>query len=72
MLFRILLWAFILGMIFRFIGRFIFPIMNITRVTQDRLRQMQKQMEDMQQQKTPPRPSSQVEEGEYIEYEEVK
>jgi hypothetical protein len=73
MLFRILLWAFIIGMIFRFIGRFVFPILNITRMTQDRLRQMQKQMEDMQhQQKAPSGTSSQVEEGEYIEYEEVK
>jgi hypothetical protein len=69
MLFRILLWAFIIGMIFRFIGRFVFPILNITRMTQDRLRQM----EDMQhQQKAPSGTSSQVEEGEYIEYEEVK
>jgi hypothetical protein len=73
MLFRILLWAFIIGMIFRFISRFVFPILNITRMTQDRLRQMQKQMEDMHhQQKAPSRPANQVEEGEYIEYEEVK
>jgi hypothetical protein len=73
MLFRILLWAFILGMIFRFVARFVFPILNITRMAQDRLHQMQKQMEDMQQQQKPSSsPANQVEEGEYIEYEEVK
>jgi len=51
----------------------VFPILNITRMTQDRLRQMQKQMEDMQhQQKAPTRSANQVKEGEYIEYEDVK
>jgi hypothetical protein len=62
-------------MIFRFVARFVFPILNITRMAQDRLHQMQKQMEDMQQQqqqKPSSRPANQVEEGEYIEYEEVK
>jgi len=73
MLFRILLWAFILVMIFRFIVRFVFPILNIARATQDKLRHMQQQMEDMQKQQAPPQAKTgQVREGDYIEYEEVK
>ena len=77
MLFRILLWAFIIGMVLRFLTRFVFPILKITRVTQDRLRQMQQQMEDMQkqQQGSPAntvRPKQTVKEGEYIEYEDLK
>lgn len=76
MVLRILLWSFIIVMIFRFIARFVFPILNITRLTQDRLRQMQQQMEDMQQKQSNP-PSAQqqthkVKEGDYIDYEEVK
>jgi hypothetical protein len=73
MLFRILLWTFILVMIFRFIARFVLPILSITRVTQDRLRQMQQQMEDMhKQQSAPPQQAQKVKEGDYIDYEEVK
>ena len=77
MLFRILLWGFILVMVFRFVARFVFPILKITRVTQDRLRQMQQQMEEMQrgQGHMPPHASAtkkKVKEEDYIEFEEVK
>jgi hypothetical protein len=71
-MFKFLLWSFILVMIFRFIVRFVFPILHITRTAQDRLRQMQKQMEDMQQQNHPPQQKKTVKEGDYIDYEEVK
>jgi hypothetical protein len=61
-------------MVVRFIVRFVFPILQITRTAQDRLRQMQKQMEEMQHKNTPPsKPvNNSVKEGDYIEYEEVK
>lgn len=73
MIFRILLWSFILVLIFRFIVRFVFPILKITRITQSKLRQMQQQMEEMQQQKNAPqKQNNQVKEGDYIEYEEIK
>ena len=72
MLFRILLWSFILVMIFRFIVRFVFPILQITRTAQTRMQQMQKQMEDMQKPQHPPTQSNKVKEGDYIEYEEIK
>ena len=76
MLFRILLWAFILVFVFRFIARFVFPILKITRVTHDRLRQMQREMENMQrrqgQQQTPEVGRNKPKEEEYIEYEEIK
>lgn len=73
MLFRILLWGFILVMVFRFIVRFVFPVVKMTRVAQDRLRQMQQQMDEMQQQQaTPPKQQQKVKEGDYIDYEEVK
>lgn len=73
MLFRILLWAFILVMIFRFVARFVFPILNITRTVQNRLRDMQQKMEDLQSQQAKPQKQAQkVKEGDYIEYEEVK
>jgi hypothetical protein len=50
----------------------VFPILKITRTAQDRLRQMQKQMEDMQQGQNQPVQTNKVKEGDYIEYEEVK
>ena len=59
-------------MIFRFIVRFVFPILQITRTAQKRMQQMQKQMEDMQKPHNPPAQSNKVKEGDYIEYEEIK
>jgi len=72
MLLRILLWSFILVMVFRFIVKFVFPILQITRSAQKRMRQMQQQMEDMQQQSNQTASQTKVKEGDYIEYEEVK
>jgi hypothetical protein len=76
MLFRILFWAFILVMVFRFIARFLFPVIKITKATHDGMRRMQDQMEQMrqQQQRPPKQQTSQgrAVEGDYIDYEEVK
>jgi hypothetical protein len=54
------------------------PVMQITKMAQDRMQDMQQQMERMQQQQranTPPQPQPAKPkhvEGDYIEYEEVK
>ena len=72
MLFRILLWSFILIMLFRFIVKFVLPILGIARTAKDRLNHMQKQMEDMQNAQNPPAQKNKVKDGDYIEYEEIK
>lgn len=79
MLFRILIWAFILVMVFRFITRYLFPILKITRATRDGLRRMQDQVNQMHQQQTGQQPQKppvtathSVKEGDYIDYEDVK
>ncbi len=72
MLLRILFWGFILFMVFRFIFRFVFPILQITKTARDRLQQMQKQMEEMQHKSNPPQQKSTTKEGDYIDYEELK
>jgi len=73
MLFRILLWAFILVIIVRFLVRFVFPILSITRSVQGKVKEMQQKMEEMQQQQNvPPKQAQKVKEGDYIDYEEVK
>ncbi len=72
MIFRVILWAFILVMLVRFVIRFVFPILQITRTTQSRLRQMQQQMDDMQQNASQPKATKKAKEGDYIDYEEVK
>lgn len=73
-LFRILLCAFIIVMILRFVARFVFPVFQVTRMAQQKMKEMQQQMEQMQQnanqppQQAPPK----MKEGDYIDYEEVK
>jgi hypothetical protein len=74
-LIRVLFWTFIIVMAYRFLFRFVIPIFQATRVASARLRQMQQQMNDMQN-KANPKPGNtappQMKEGDYIEYEEVK
>jgi hypothetical protein len=52
------------------------PVMQITKMAQDRMQDMQKQMEQMQQQQranTPPQAAKPKRvDGDYIDYEEVK
>ncbi len=73
MIFRIILITIILTLIARFIFRFVLPVFQITRMTQDKLRQMQEEMERTQRQQQPNRNTqNHVKEGDYIDYEEVK
>lgn len=72
MLFRIILWSIVLTMVLRFITRFVLPIFQITSMTQDRIRQMQQQMDQMNKNNTPPEKPKKKVDGDYIDYEEVK
>lgn len=72
MLFRIILWSIILTMVLRFLTRFVLPIFHITSMTQQKMKEMQKQMEEMQRTNTQPKKNTRQVEGDYIEYEEVK
>ncbi|MBS1778012.1 MAG: hypothetical protein JST70_01720 [Bacteroidetes bacterium] len=76
MLFRIIFWSIILTLLFRFIFRFLLPVVTITRAAQSKMAQMQKQMEDMQRAQQTPQPASQQRtnkiDGDYIDFEEVK
>lgn len=64
--------------VLRFILRFVLPLLNITYMAQDRLRDMQRQMDEMNRQarqtesqhsiKSKPKPKKE----EYIDYEEVR
>jgi len=76
MLLRIILWSIVLTVIFRFISRFILPILGMTNMAQQKLNEMQKQMEEMQRkqqqaQANTTKKAQQVD-GDYIDYEEVK
>ena len=76
MILRIILWSIVLIFIFRFIIRFLFPILQMTKMANERMQQMQKQMNDMQQknetqaQQAKARPR--VADNDYIDYEEIK
>jgi hypothetical protein len=72
MLFRIITWILVIGIIYRVLVRFIFPVVHITSAANDRLKKMQDQINEMNQKaqkeavKKPAR-----KEGDYIDYEEV-
>jgi hypothetical protein len=62
-------------MLFRFITRFVWPILKVTRMASNRMREMQQQMHEMEQKANAqhqPHTQSQVKEGDYIDYEEIK
>jgi hypothetical protein len=73
-MFKFLLWTFLIIMVFRFLVRFLFPVIQVTRATQSKLRQMQDQMNKMNESQSEPQqaPRSSVKPGDYIDYEEVK
>lgn len=73
MILRFILWSILLTIIFRFIVRFLFPLFNITRAVTQKMRDMQSQMDHLnQQQQQQKNPAATPKQGEYIEYEEVK
>jgi hypothetical protein len=59
-------------MVLRFVTRFVLPIFQVTSMTQDRLRQMQQQMDNMQKKNAAPEKQKKSVDGDYIDYEEVK
>ncbi|RYE23332.1 MAG: hypothetical protein EOP51_10865 [Sphingobacteriales bacterium] len=78
MIFRVIFWSIVLIFIVRFFIRFFYPILQMTKMANDRVQQMQKEMNNMQQranaQASNPTPKQQPRQvdGDYIEYEEVK
>jgi type II secretory pathway component PulM len=76
MILRIILWSIILIFVVRFFIRVFYPILQVTKMANDRMQQMQKQMNDMQQkaetqaQQAKARPR--VADNDYIDYEEIK
>ncbi len=72
-----IIYALFIFFIARFIGRVVLPMFHITSAATNKVRDMQRQMEEMQrrnaqeQQKQEQR-QQQVKEGDYIDYEEVK
>jgi hypothetical protein len=73
---RYIVYFFIFLILYRFWGRFILPIFHVSRMAGERMRQMQRQMEEMQKKTThaPNRKQANPPEkdGDYIDYEEVK
>lgn len=73
---KLILWAFFFYVMFRFVTRFLLPVIQVTRQAKNHMRSMQEQMEQMQQQANnnanPTAKRPKVQEGDYIEYEEIK
>lgn len=73
---KILLIAIIVVMILRFVSRFVMPLLQVSSLASDRLKQMQQQMDELQrkannQQKAENKPPK-TKKGDYIDYEEIK
>jgi membrane protein insertase Oxa1/YidC/SpoIIIJ len=72
---KMILWALFFYIMFRFVTRFLLPVIKVTRTASAKMREMQAQMEQMQQKANNPAPSPKqpkVQEGDYIDYEEIK
>ena len=74
MLIRLITWMFVIGIVYRLLTRYVFPIFRFTSVASDRLRQMQDQMKEMDNKinNTAKQNKKVKKEGDYIDYEEVK
>jgi hypothetical protein len=64
---------FVIGIIYRIITRFIMPVFHVGNTVNDRLRDMQNQMRDMEQKvNQTAKTSNRKKDGDYIDYEEVR
>jgi hypothetical protein len=72
---KFILYFLLFSFLFRLIFRFLLPLFQITRLTNQKLRHMQREMDEMQRGKNhapPQQPRQSKKQGEYIDYEEVK
>jgi len=74
MLIRFITWMFVIGIIYRVFSRYILPIFRFTTVANDRIRQMQDQVKEMDNKinDNTKQNKKAKKEGDYIDYEEVK
>ena len=74
MFFRFITLIFVIGILFRLFSRYILPVFRITSVANDRIRQMQDQMKEMDRKVNDNnnRSTRIKKEGDYIDYEEIK
>ncbi|OJW83451.1 MAG: hypothetical protein BGO69_08225 [Bacteroidetes bacterium 46-16] len=69
---KVLITAFVIVVLYRFLTRFVFPVFKLTKQARDHMQKMQQQMQDMEQQRQQGTQHSKPLDGDYIEYEEVK
>jgi membrane protein insertase Oxa1/YidC/SpoIIIJ len=76
MILRIILWTIVLTVVVRFIFNFLLPVIGITNAASQKMKEMQRQMDEMQrrqeQQKASTQKKAEQIDGDYIDYEEVK
>ncbi len=69
---KVIFYTFAAILLYRFVFRFMIPLMKVTKTATDKVRQMQQQMNDMQDRSRKEDKPPTVKEGDYIDYEEVK
>ncbi|MFM1829297.1 MAG: hypothetical protein RL624_1538 [Bacteroidota bacterium] len=71
-LFRILLLAFILSGVFKFVTRILIPILRIRSAVKDQIKTQQQAQTKQNQQESPKAQQKSSSVGEYIDFEEIK
>lgn len=71
---KVILYCLVFYFLYRFITRFVIPLVRVTRSANEQLRKMQDRMNEMDQQRNSPPPPSAKKTivGDYIDYEELK
>lgn len=73
MIFKIILIGFVIGMGYRILARFVLPVFQLTKMTTDRLREMERQMQEKGNPvNAGPKHNPKPLDADYIDYEEVK
>ncbi len=77
MFLKFIIFLFVVGIILRFVMKFLMPVFQVSRMAHRQMTDMKKKMDEMQQKKNSFEPKKQQSrdtklDGEYIDYEEVK
>jgi predicted Holliday junction resolvase-like endonuclease len=69
---KILILAFIIGIVYRVLVRFVLPVVQLTKMTSAKLREMEHRMNNNQPVDRVTQTRSKPKDADYIDYEEVK
>lgn len=72
MVFRVLTWIILGAVIYRLLNRYVLPIFHLSASANHRLKDMQRQMHELDKKMDKNNKNSRKREGDFIDYEEIK